>query len=109
MYYPSLIIVMVQYELMEFEKNIPATAEEIALADAPKLTLQPNNADIAPEPLNSNHSHQNEAAFAFESETTDPANSLAPQANHSHATAALVAIGCAVLFGGAVAAALFLR
>ncbi len=109
MYYPSLIIVMVQYELMEFEKNIPATAEEIALADAPKLTLQPNNADIAPEPLNSNHSHLNEATFAFESEKTDPASNATPQVNHSHLTATLVAIGCAVLFSGALAAALFLR
>lgn len=96
---------------MEFEKNTPATPQEVALASVPKLTMQPVSANVTPEPLLENRSYQSEASFAFETEQT-----VAPQPDQSatpsksvHTTAAIVATCCVVLFSLAVAAILMLR
>lgn len=87
---------------MEFEKNKPATAEDIALADTPKVTLQPVHGEIRTEPINNNYTHENEATFKFEAESTDAA-ALAPDSSSTgrshHRMAVIVSLATAVVFG----------
>ncbi|MES2875966.1 MAG: hypothetical protein V4678_00690 [Patescibacteria group bacterium] len=87
---------------MEFEKNTPASAQDIALADTPKVTLQPVSSNVRAEAVMNNYSHQNEAAFEFETESTGtPA--AASTTSHSHHKVALIsAVLCATLFGAAL-------
>lgn len=90
------------YAQMEFEKNKPATAEDIALADTPKVTLQPVHGEIRTEPINNNYTHQNEASFKFEAESTDAAALAAGSgsAGHPrHGMAVIVSLATAVVFG----------
>jgi len=96
---------------MEFEKDVAPTDAEIALADTPKLTVAPTVAHIEPEPINTNHSHQNEAMFSFESESTDQSKMDPTKSNNinHHATALLVSVGCTAVFVAAIASFLLLR
>lgn len=87
---------------MEFEKNKPVTAEDIALADAPKVTLQPTHAEVKAEPVNSNYTHENEATFAFETESTPTPVTSANEhpTNHPHRKIAAVAATAIVFVFG---------
>lgn len=109
MYLLALVLLVIQYFYMEFEKDIPATDEQIALANSPKVTVAPITADIQPEATNNNFTHQNEAAFTFEAESTDPSAIVAPSAENHHIVALLIAGTCALCFAAGLAAALFLR
>lgn len=93
---------------MEFEKNAPATAEEIALANAPKITVQPLSNNITPGLLNTNRSHANEATFVFEAETTETQVNDGTE-KPTHTVAIVIAGACALCFAAGLAAALFLR
>lgn len=94
---------------MEFEKAKPATAQQVALADAPLMTVQPVHADVRPDVPNTNYTHQNEAVFEFESETTDQAAFRAGTAHPHHMTGIIVAATTASLFGGILLIAVSLR
>jgi hypothetical protein len=84
---------------MEFEHDTPATAKDIALADAPKVTLQPYH-DVQVDSVVADRSHRNEGSFEFETESTDAAALSAQTSNLSHHHTALVAaIGTVVVFG----------
>ena len=84
---------------MEFERNTPATPQDIALADAPKVTLQPLNTEIHAESVQNNYSHNNEATFEFETEKTD-GESVATNQRHPHThIAAITSLACACVFG----------
>jgi hypothetical protein len=83
---------------MEFEHDKPATAQDIALADAPKVTLQPYH-DVQADSVVADRSHRNEGSFEFESESTDAAALTAQSSTQPHRTALLAAIGTVVAFG----------
>ena len=87
---------------MEFEKNKPTTAQDIALADAQKVTLQPLHVDVAVEPISSHIYQQADATFAFEHEATvDTQRSRVGSITRSHHLLAFVsAATTAVIFGG---------
>ncbi len=99
---------------MEFEKNAPVTAEDVALADAPRLNLQPMHGEVKAEQIDTPHSAQ-VGTFAFDAESTSADTDTSPEAApasdaHPHkATALLVATGCVVVFGGLVAFVYFSR
>lgn len=98
---------MIQYIPMEFEKNTPATAEDIALADAPRLTLEPVNGDVKADQFNSVRTFSTET-FEFDTESTTPeahdgnAVSSTPEPHPHRMTALLAAIGCVVIFGSLI-------
>lgn len=103
---------LVQCKQMEFEDNRPATTEEIALANAPRLTLKPTHSDVAPEPLNTTLPRQDEPNFAFDAESTQQVITAEPQAEpraQTHKTALIVSVGCALLFACALTGMLVLR
>lgn len=94
---------------MEFERNTPATAQDIALADSPKVTLQPVHGEVRVESTATNYAHQNEAIFEFESEATDAAAAQQPGTSSHHVTAIITAVAIAVIFGGGLSLLYFLR
>lgn len=94
---------------MEFEKNKPTTAADIALADAPKVTLQPVHGDIHAEATNMNYSHQGEANFKFESESTDATADTLNRSHPHHRIALIIAIVTAIVFGSCLTALLILK
>jgi len=88
---------------MEFEHDKPATATDIALADAPKVTLQPYH-DVQTDPVITDRSHRNEGSFAFESESTSAAALTAQASAHPHHRTALIAsLLTVIVFGLALA------
>lgn len=94
---------------MEFEHDTPASAKDIALADAPKVTLQPYN-DVQVDSFVADRSHQAEGSFAFETETTDAAAQSAKTAAPSHHNTALAAaIGTVIVFAVALLALMMTR
>ena len=93
------MLLVLQYRYMEFEHDKPASAADIALADAPKVTLQPYH-DVQVDPVISDRSHRNEGSFEFESESTTAAALTAQATAHPHHhTALLVAVLTVVVFG----------
>jgi len=81
---------------MEFESNTPPSDREIALADAPRLSIQPVHIDRLPEATSIDRSRRNDRTFEFERETT---TETAIQSSHPHHRTAIIAgVACAVLF-----------
>lgn len=77
---------------MEFEKNIPPTAEDIALADIPKVTIHPLHKDLSLDSRSFDRSHSNEGTFSFEHETTEQhTHNESSLQQHPHRTIALTA------------------
>jgi hypothetical protein len=94
---------------MEFEHDKPATATDIALADAPKVTLQPQH-DVQTDPVIRDRSHRNEGSFEFETESTSAAALTAQSSEHPHRhTALFVAFGTVIIFGLALAGLYLMR
>lgn len=92
---------------MEFEHDKPATAKDIALADAPKVTLQPYH-DVDIPPVISDRSHRNEGSFEFETETTDAAALTAQASRHPHHQTALIAAVVTIVTFGTTLLVLYL-
>lgn len=95
---------------MEFEKNTPATAEDIALAEVPHRTVQPAHGDIRADVVNvPTATRPDNRNFEFETESTaEAALSTSSTSHHPHhKTAVLLSAGTALLFV-AVLAALYL-
>lgn len=91
---------------MEFEKDKPASAEEIALADAPHMSVNPAHSDIQPNAANvPSAARPDNRNFEFETESTaELAMSNAGGKRQSHHRNALVlALLTVVLFGVAIA------
>ena len=91
---------------MEFEKDTRASAQEIALADAPHVNVEPAHGDVRPDTTNiPNAARPDNRNFEFETESTaDLAESSGTKSRHSHHRLALVlAIGTVMLFGAALA------
>jgi hypothetical protein len=85
---------------MEFEKNTAPTAEDIALADAPKVTVQPLHAEIPIDPVT--YHYQQEKTFTFESEKTDGTKWRSKFGQHQHHFAAVTSIGIVVVFAASL-------
>lgn len=92
---------------MEFEHDKPASAADIALADAPKVTLQPYH-DMQVDSVISDRSHRNEGSFEFESESTTAAALTAQATTHPHHQMAIIAAVFTVIVFGLLIFALFL-
>lgn len=93
---------------MEFEKNKPTTAQDIALADAQKVTLSPLHSEVAPEPLSTTYAHQGDGNFGFEREST--ASTSDSESKHPHRSlAAAIAIYVSAVFAGITFYLSFLR
>ena len=94
---------------MEFEKNKPTTAQDIALADAPKVTLKPVHSDVAPEPLSTSYGQHNDNTFSFERDSTANTTDRASTKHPHHSLAAAIAIYAAAVFAGITFYLSFLR
>jgi hypothetical protein len=97
---------------MEFEKNAPVTAEDVALADAQHVTVQPVHqeihADLSDAPLIT--SMESSRTFEFESEATTPSSDKSQSSSHPHRRIALLlAALIAILFAGGLYAVFQLR
>jgi|GEM_PF-2069590 len=97
---------------MEFERNKPTTAEDIALADAPRVTIQPMDANVAPDlamvPGIGNLEARRNFEFETESTTAQALSSSGRRPSH-HYLAILVGLLTVVVFGGAIALLYLLR
>ena len=93
---------------MEFEKNKQTTAQDIALADAQKVTLVPVHSEIIPEPLSANYGRLNDGPVNFELESTEHIGD-APSKHPHHSLAAAIAIYVAAVFAGITFYLSFLR
>jgi hypothetical protein len=97
---------------MEFEKNRPTTAQDIALAEIPHVTVEPAHRDIRPDVSNSPHmARPDNRNFEFETESTaQTALTTATPSAHPHRNfALLVTIVTVVLFAAALAVLYLLR
>ncbi len=86
---------------MEFERNAPTTAQDVALADTPRLSLDPLHTDIQADLSNAPHLANDEAARTFEFETESTAAAAKSRTDGStshHRTAALLGAATALLF-----------
>jgi hypothetical protein len=86
---------------MEFEKNKPITADDIAMANAPHVTLEPAHGDIRPDVANiPNVARPDNRTFKFETESTAEIAAAAPSGvKHQHHSLALIfAIVTVVIF-----------
>jgi hypothetical protein len=95
---------------MEFEKNKPATAQDMALADTPRVTLEPAHGDVRPDTPNvPNAARPDNRNFEFETESTaDAALSTGTVSHQSHHRFALVLTIITVLLFAAALAVLYL-
>lgn len=97
---------------MEFEKNKPATADDITLADAPRVTLEPTHGDLSPGIGNSPNAagRPDNRNFEFETESTAEAALSTPSSRHPHRkTALLFTLLTVILFAAALAVLYLLR
>lgn len=87
---------------MEFERNTPTTAQDIALADTPRLLLDPLHSDVHADLSNAPRLQNGDVARTFEFETESTAVAATSSAKNSsaahHRTAALLGAGTALLF-----------
>lgn len=96
---------------MEFEKNAPTTAQDIALADAARVTLQPMHGDIKPDSITSTAiaTDATRESFEFETESTAPAAmSSSKLTDHPHHTMAIIIALISMLTFGGMMSAFFL-
>jgi len=99
--------------VMEFEKDKPATAEDIALANVPRVKLEPAHDGLRPDIGNSPNaaSRPDNRNFEFETESTaDAAMADTTRSRHPHHSVALVlTILTVVLFLAALAVLYIMR
>ena len=88
---------------MEFEKNTPATDAQIALAETPRLTVQPQHVNLKIDQAEHGFS-QTPGSLTFEVETTSALSpATTPTNSHPHKLFAFaVAALSACLFAGAL-------
>lgn len=98
---------------MEFEKDKPATAVDITLANTPRVTLEPTHDDLRAGIGNSPNaaSRPDNRNFEFDTESTaDAAMANTSRPRHPHHTVALViTILTVVLFIAALAVLFVIR
>ena len=83
---------------MEFETNDEPSNEAVALAQAPKVMLQPIHS-IEAAPMSAQHDPAVERTFDFERETTTAMTAVpAHDDTTNHKTALAVAALCALVF-----------
>lgn len=91
---------------MEFEKDKQASDEEIALADAPHMSVNPAHGDIQPNVANiPNAARPDNRNFEFETESTAELamSSAGDKPQPHHRTALVLALLTVLLFGAALA------
>lgn len=93
---------------MEFGKSTKVSAEDVALADAPRVALQPVHRDIRSQTPTVQDSEV-VSGFAFEQESTAEAAIVKPAKHPHHSTAVIVSICVTAVFVGAIAFFYFLR
>ena len=95
---------------MEFERNAPTTAEDLALADTPKVTIQPAH-ELEAMPVIADRSHRTDGSFPFETESTAPAALTSSELNSRahHRLALTVSTVIVLVFFAAVVSLFLLR
>lgn len=86
---------------MEFERNAPTTAQDVALADAPRLSLNPLHGDVRADLSSAPRLGSASATQPFEFETESTAAAAKSHTSGStshHRTAALLGAATALLF-----------
>jgi len=95
---------------MEFETNKPTSSQDIALADAPHVTVEPlhevtpdlTNADLTNAPAIGNK--EADRTFGFEAESTEAAalSDTNRTAHPHHRLAAVIGLATALAFGAVI-------
>jgi len=90
---------------MEFETNKPTSSQDIALADAPHVTVEPLH-EVTPDLTNAPAIGNKEAdrTFGFEAESTEAAalSDTNRTAHPHHRLAAVIGLATALAFGAVI-------